>query len=108
MGRAFKKTTKIKSKTHLFVFITPHILREEAFEDLTDISNKVEIKIKDIKKKDWRREAGTWGVKKGEPQPETLPEITPLDVETVIKEEKDADNAQGAVETGRERNRRRR
>lgn len=106
LGHAFKKVTKVKSKTHLFIFITPHILREEAFGDLTDITNKVEIKMKGLKKKDWRREVGTWGVKGGEVQPGAVPEIMPLDVETTVEEEKDAGNAENAVEAGGEGDRR--
>lgn len=103
IGRAFRRTTKVKAKTHLFIFITPHILREEAFGDLTDISSKVEIEMKDVKKMDWRDEVEVWGTKEGVP-----PRITPLEAETVIKEEKDAGDAGNAVEAGGKRNRRRR
>lgn len=106
IGRAFKKTKKVREKTHLFIFITPHILREEAFGDLTDISDKVEIKMKNIKKKDWRREAGTWGAKGSGTRAEGAPKITPLDIETTIKEEKNAGNAENTVEAGGEGDRR--
>ena len=62
--------------------------------------------MKDIKKKDWRREAGTWGVKDGGTRAEGVPKITPLDIETTIEEEKNAGNAENAVEAGGEGDRR--
>lgn len=108
IGRAFKKVTKVQIKTHLFIFITPHILREETFEDLTHISSEVEVKMKDIRKRDWRHEVGLWNGGKGKPEAEVSPKITPLDLKTIVKEEKYAGNAGNTVEAGGKRDRRRR
>ena len=98
----------MKAKTHLFIFITPHILRDEAFEDLTGISSDVEVQMKDIKDGDWRDEVGLWKVEKSEPEVAVQPEIISLDVKTVVKEEKYAGNEGDTVEAGGKRDRRRR
>ena len=96
LGHLFKRSTKVRRKSHLFLFITPRILRpiegEDEFSNLKDISDTVEKKVKELKKKkEWKREEETWG---GEDRPEKestpveAPEVEPLPAETKIDEER--------------------
>lgn len=121
LGRLFKRTIKVRTKTNLFIFITPHILRGEDFEDLKSVSSTAEVKMREVRGKDWRQEVGLWSPvdrMKGYVESETLPEIIPLEVETVIgeekpvkteiKEEKDAGEPEDAFKSDKKRDRRRR
>ncbi len=95
LGHLFKRTTKIRRKSHLFLFITPRILRpdegEDKFTGLKEISDSVEKKVKDLKKEDWKRETETWGAGEGnekKTEPPKVPEVDPLPAETNIGDER--------------------
>lgn len=121
LGRLFKRTVKVRTKTNLFIFITPHILRGEDFEDLKSVSNTAEVKMREVRGRDWRQEVGLWSPADGMKsyvESEIPPEIIPLEVETVIgeekpvkteiKEEKDAGEPEDVFESDKKRDRRRR